>query len=203
MSTTVSELDQAVRVACDAHDYERAAMLVIRALGGDVVRVLHARLRHEQHTAEVFSLFTEDLWLGLPAFAFRCTVRAWVFTLARHAGHRFLDRELRPRRAELPLSEAPALAAEAARVRTATMAGLPTDADARLAAMRAELSEEDQLLLTLRVDRELEFAEIACVTLGDPDAPSAAHEREVARLRKRFQLVKERLRARWQSSRSE
>jgi RNA polymerase sigma-70 factor (ECF subfamily) len=197
--TAHSEFDRAVRAACEAGEVAHAATLILRSLGADVVRVLHARFGREELAAEVFSLFAEDLWVGLPSFAFRCSVRAWVFTLARHAGHRFLDRELRKRRAEVPLTGTSALWAEVARVRTETLASLPSDADARLAALRAELSEDDQLLLTLRVNRELEFVEIACVMLGDPAADPAAVRREAARLRKRFQLLKARLRERWRT----
>ena len=59
-------------------------------------------------------------------------------------------------------------------------------------------SPEDQELLLLRVDRELEFSEIAMILLSDGDSPDeAAVARESARLRKRFQLLKERLRKRW------
>jgi hypothetical protein len=67
----------------------------------------------------------------------------------------------------------------------------------RFADLRAELSPDEQELLTLRLDRELDFAEIALITLGDPEANPATVARESAKLRQRFQTLKERLRARW------
>ena len=48
----------------------------------------------------------------------------------------------------------------------------------------------------LRVDRALPWQDIARVTLGDEVVDELAHEREVARLTKRFQLLKEDLRRR-------
>jgi len=197
-SEAAAELERAVRVRCSAGDPQAAATSILEALGAHVVRVLHARFRDEQATAEVFSLFAEDLWLGLPKFRFECSLRAWVFLLARNAGSRYLSRELRRRRALVPLSQAPEFAAHAERIRTATLLQLTTPREVRLSRLRAELSAEDQELLTLRVDRELDFAEIALVTLGDQHAAPELLAREAARLRKRFQLLKERLRRRWQ-----
>jgi len=200
LSTTRSfELDRRVREAFDAGDLHAAAEHILDTLGGDLVRVIHARFRNEQITADVFSSLAEDLWRGLPGFTFRCSVRAWLFTLVRNAGNRHLDRELRRERAQVPLSDAPELRNAVGRARTQTLAGMPSDGAERLTQLRNELSEDDQLLLTLRVDRELDFREIAVVMLGDEKAERPEVVREAARLRKRFQLIKGRLRARWQA----
>lgn len=196
-TTRTFELDARVRRAIEADDFKAAAEHILSALGADLVRVIHARFRQEQLTAEVFSHVTEDLWVGLPQFAFRCSVRAWVFTLARNAGNRYLDRELRRQRGQVPLSQAPELANAVVRARTQSLSEVPSDASAWLANLREELSEDDQLLLTLRVDRALDFREIAIVMLGDADAERASVVREAARQRKRFQTLKERLRERW------
>jgi RNA polymerase sigma-70 factor, ECF subfamily len=198
-TTRTFELDTRVRRATEAGDLTAAAEHILEALGADLVRVIHARFRQEQLTAEVFSYVTEDLWVGLPRFAFRCSVRAWVFTLARNAGNRYLDRELRRRRGQVPLSQVPELMAALAR--TQSLTGVPSDASEWLASLRGELSEDDQLLLTLRVDRALDFREIAIVMLGDADAERASVVREAARQRKRFQALKQRLRERWQARR--
>lgn len=196
-TTRTFELDARVRSAIEAHDFKTAAEHILNALGADLVRVIHARFRQEQLTAEVFSHVTEDLWVGLPHFAFRCSVRAWVFTLARNAGNRYLDRELRRQRGQVPLSQVPELAHAIVRARTQSLHEVPSDASEWLASLRDELSEDDQLLLTLRVDRALDFREIAIVMLGDADADRANVVREAARQRKRFQTLKQRLRERW------
>ena len=83
-------------------------------------------------------------------------------------------------------------------VRTETRSFLRTNARTRLEEVRDELPEADRALLVLRVDRGLEWAELARVFLeGEGSVTDAAGlTREAARLRKRFQLVKERLRER-------
>jgi RNA polymerase sigma-70 factor (ECF subfamily) len=50
--------------------------------------------------------------------------------------------------------------------------------------------------LVLRVDRSLEWKEIARVTLGSESPDAADLVREADRLKKRFQLLKEELRRR-------
>jgi len=196
--TDDAEIDLRVRAQCEQSDYQGAATSLLTALGSDVIRFIHARFREEQVSAEVFSRFAEDLWLGLPKFRFQCSVRTWVFILARNAGSRQLNRELRKERLGVPLSAVPDLERHVQRIQTDTMLDLSTPREQRLANLRAELSTEDQELLLLRVDRELEFTEIATILLGEGDTPDeAAVARESARLRKRFQLLKERLRKRW------
>jgi RNA polymerase sigma-70 factor (ECF subfamily) len=80
-------------------------------------------------------------------------------------------------------------------VRTETLPFLRTQTKTRLQALRDELPEEDRMILVLRVDRRLEWTELGRVLAGeDEPLDEAAAVREAARLRKRFQLVKERLR---------
>jgi hypothetical protein len=62
--------------------------------------------------------------------------------------------------------------------------------------LREQLPLEDQTLLILRVDRQLPWRELALV-MHDGDAPAPeADQLEIvaARLRKRFQAVKDKLR---------
>lgn len=195
--TSATDLDRVVRGHCGAAEYQMAATALLGALGADVIRFIHARFRDEQASAEVFSEFAQDLWLGLPKFRFECSLRAWAFILARHAGNRYLQREVRKQRMQVPLSAAPELERQVQRIRTETLLNLSTPREQRLASLRAELSPEDQELLMLRVDRELEFSEIALVYLGGSEVGEEALARESARLRKRFQTLKERLRKRW------
>jgi RNA polymerase sigma-70 factor (ECF subfamily) len=189
-----STLDARVAAHCQAGNHQAAASAILNALGADVLRVLHARFRDEQTTGEVFSRFAESLWVSLPAFEFRCSVRAWVFTLARNTGSRYLQRELRRERARVPLSRVPALALAVDGVRTQTLTALRTESRDLVERAKSQLAEVDQLILTLRVDRELSFRDIALVLLEDVHADETSVAREAARARKRFQLVKERLR---------
>lgn len=188
------DLDERAQRLCAQGNYRDAATLMLSELGQDVIRVAHARLRDETATSEVFSQFATDLWTGLPSFAFRCSVRAWVFTIARNATHRYLERDIKRQRAAVPLSQAPELMASADSLRRSTLAHLRTENRDRVALLRSALSEEDQLILTLHVDRELSFREIAIVTLGSEDESEERVSREASRLRKRFQVAKDKIR---------
>jgi RNA polymerase sigma-70 factor, ECF subfamily len=65
----------------------------------------------------------------------------------------------------------------------------------RFQELRAQLPEADQALLILRVDRDLGWLELAEILLGPESDPTSEQlKTEAARLRKRFQLVKSRLR---------
>jgi RNA polymerase sigma-70 factor (ECF subfamily) len=66
----------------------------------------------------------------------------------------------------------------------------------RIAELRDSLEEEDRALLLLRVDRGLSWTDLVHVLHEGSEAPleGEAIKREAARLRKRFQIVKDRLR---------
>jgi RNA polymerase sigma-70 factor, ECF subfamily len=192
----LSEMDEQVKALCAVGDLAGAATLILTQLGPAVLGVIHGRFRDEQQSAEVFSRFAEALWLALPSFAFRTSVRVWVFTLARNAGHRYLDRELRRERRAVPLSALPQEVLGAARMtETRTLPHLRSESHARLDALRAALPEEDRTLLALRLGENMEYADIARVLLGEHAEDQAAVVREAARLRKRMQLLKRQFKA--------
>jgi len=178
-----------------AGDLRRATEDALRAYGPEVYGLLLSLHRDEDGADEAFSLFAERLFVTMGKFAFRCSMRTWVYMLARRAS-RDVRRSGGTRGARVPLSEASGLPALVAHVRTDTISlfrKATVDAFARL---RDELPEDDRTLLVLRVDREMEWDEVALVFLGDEVAPAANDvRREAARLRKRFQLVKGRLKA--------
>ncbi|MGN6107017.1 MAG: sigma-70 family RNA polymerase sigma factor, partial [Kofleriaceae bacterium] len=93
---------------------------------------------------------------------------------------------------EVALSEAPQDAL-VAQVRETTLVHLRTAVKDRMRALRDQLEPDDRTLLILRVDRDLQWREIAQVLLGD-QADAAELDRHAATLRKRFERVKQRLR---------
>jgi hypothetical protein len=80
-----------------------------------------------------------------------------------------------------------------ARVRSSTAMHLRTEVKSEVRRLRDELSDEDQLLLALRIDKRMEWRDIAAA-MGDGDLADAALGREAARLRKRYQLATDKLR---------
>jgi RNA polymerase sigma-70 factor (ECF subfamily) len=175
----------------EERDFEGAATRALEGYGPELFGFLVALLRNKQDAADVFSQTCEDMWVGLPRFEGRCSMRTWLYGLARHAAARFRRSPHRRAGRRVALSQVSHLAE---RVRTATLHYLRTDAKNRFAAIRDSLDDDDRTLLVLRVDRGMHWDEIARVLL--PDATDDVLNREAARLRKRFQLVKLEIRSR-------
>lgn len=175
-----------------------AATLVLRALGPEVYGFLLAALGRQSDAGEVFSLLSERVWKSIGDFRFGCSLRTWVYVIARNE----MSRLLRGMRRHEAGRETPSAIAEvAAAVRSATDSALKSAKVDKLLMLRDELSIEDRTLLILRIDRALPWDDIALATLEAEGAESAHPEdlkREAARLRKRFQLVKEKLRRRFE-----
>jgi RNA polymerase sigma-70 factor (ECF subfamily) len=188
-------LEERIRAALEAGDKKGAATALLEGYGSELLGFLIAHLRDRDAGTEVFSQFTEKLWGSLDAFQRQCSARVWAYMLARHAASDYV-RDVRRRRARLvPLSRAGPLSEIEQRVRTATLAALRTETKSRMVKLRERLPPDDQALLILRVNRRLEWKEIAQV-LGHAgeDAGDATIAKEAGRLRKRYQLVKDRLR---------
>ncbi len=187
------ELEQTIQEACQQQDWQAAATLALRGYGPEVLGFLIGLENSEQRGRDVFSTFCEDLWRGLPGFGWDCSLRTWIYCVARHACFREKRNERRRPRG-IPLSQAPAVAEIALQVRSGTHTFQRTEVKERVRRLREALPTADRMLLILRVDREMSWRDLARVVLGE--GPSAVElEREAVRLRKRFQLVKERLRA--------
>jgi RNA polymerase sigma-70 factor (ECF subfamily) len=190
-------LEQHIRAYGEAGDRERAAITIIEGYGHEVLGFLVAHLRDRDAASEVFSQFTEDLWRGLPSFRWQCSARTWSYALARHAASRYLKASRRRRRRQVSLSRVGPLSEIEARVRTATLTGARTTGSRiRLVEeLRQSLPPEDQTLLILRVNRKLGWKEIAQVMVYEGHVVAdAVLEKEAVRLRKRYQLAKDKLR---------
>ncbi|MBK9517868.1 MAG: sigma-70 family RNA polymerase sigma factor [Anaeromyxobacter sp.] len=174
-------LDDQVASLLERGQVGEAATAALTGLGPAVLGYLGS-LHDEDDARDVFSTFAEDLWRGLPGFRGECSLRAWAFRLAWHASARFRRDPFRRRGERLPSSAASRLAA--------TIAGaslLPGGRRDALRQLRQALDPEERTLLVLRVDRELEWDEVAAV-LSAEGAPV-----EAATLRKRFERLKGRL----------
>jgi RNA polymerase sigma-70 factor (ECF subfamily) len=194
-----SELEREVRAHLDAGDTRRAVGLVVERLGPQIRGYLRTLLI-EVDAQEAFSIFEESVLQALPRFRWECSLVAWAHQLAYHAAARIWRDPQRRREEPLPsvlsmLGPGPLQSEPGASGR-----------HEGLARLRAALSIEEQTLLVLRVDRELEWEEIAEV-LGpgpeDDDEPplppgggggARPVSRRAAALRKRFERLKARLR---------
>jgi RNA polymerase sigma-70 factor (ECF subfamily) len=187
-----AQIEARVNEALDAADYDLALTVVIRGYGGELLGFIESRVGSLDDAREAFGWFSEDLWRSLPSFERRCTLRTWAYALARNAASRFVARELSPRKRVVPLSRVSRLSllmlAESSRDSSQQQAD-------QITRLRAQLSEEEQLLLTLRVDRGLEWKDVArVITFGDGAVAEADLDREALRLRQRFHVLKAKLR---------
>jgi RNA polymerase sigma-70 factor (ECF subfamily) len=190
------DLEQTIRSRCEQGDWEAAATAALRGYGPQILGVLASLHRDEADAAEAFSIFSEDLWRGLRLFRWECSFRTWAYTVARNASQRHGKDQRRRKVRQVSLSDCPELLVLAEKVRTETLTYLRTETKTRVHELRQELSEEDRTVLILRVDRRLSWLDLARVMLGDEPVGDDALRREAARVRKRFQLIKERLIAR-------
>ncbi len=170
--------------------FERAATLALRGYGTEIFSLLAALHENEQDADDAFSIFCEHLWRWLPGFQGRSSLRTWAYKIARRASYRVREQKRAHREEPVTGGEFAELAAA---VRTSTWTQLRRERRTRLRELRRTLDPDDQVLLILRVERELDWKDLARVMKGDDELEDEALTREAARLRKRFQLVKDRL----------
>ena len=192
---TDATADAAARIVAlrDGGKVDEAFALALETFGDEIGGFLAARLLDGDRAADAFALFAEDAWRGLPGFRGEASLRTWLYVIARRAAVRVLRERARAAR-DLPLSQAGAVERLAAELRSATTRWRRTEVKDRLHALRAQLSDDERELLVLRVDRALSWEEIAGALELDAGDPRAL-KRQCAALRKRFERLKERIRA--------
>jgi RNA polymerase sigma-70 factor (ECF subfamily) len=172
---------------------DEAATHLFERYGSEVYGFLVNLMGNETAAGDVFSQVVEDLWAGLPRFRFRSKVRTWIYVLARNAAVRYRRSPWnRPGRRSGD-SRIDALLDVA---RSRTQPWQRTEIKDQFAALREALDPDDRVLLTLRIDRDLAWEEVARVMLDGDDPDQATLARETDRLRKRFSLLKQELRER-------
>ncbi len=191
-----AQLESRSRALCDEGDYAAAATALVRGYGPEILGFLAALHRSEDDAGQCFSEVSEALWRGLPRFGWDSSARTWAYAIARNVSSTFRRDRGRAARRVQPLSDSK-VQQVAQQVRTQTTPFLRTEEKTRLRALRDSLPEADRMLLVLRVDRGLAWNDLARILTdpqGDGSLEGQALAREAARLRKRFQLVKARLR---------
>jgi RNA polymerase sigma-70 factor (ECF subfamily) len=182
--------EEGIRAAHAAGDFARATTMALELYGRELSSFIAARLGMRAEAGDVFSTLTLDIWNGLPNFRFSSSFRTWAYTLARHAIIRHVKAPAERRRVDVstisPLAERLVI-----ETRAATETWRRTEVKDKVRELRERLSDEEQEILILRVDRAMAFDEIARVL--EPDLPSAELKKRAAALRKRFERIRERL----------
>jgi RNA polymerase sigma-70 factor (ECF subfamily) len=192
-----AQLEREVRERCERGDHAGAATALLQGYGPEILSFLMAIHRDPVETEDVFSEVAESVWTGLPRFAWESSARTWAYSVARHVSKTCRRNAARRDRRVVKWTGSD-FERVVAQVRTNTSAFLRTERRTRLQALRDSLAEDDRLLLVLRVDRDLSWKELARI-LSQTDADGAMDAeglaRVAARLRKRFQVLKDKLRA--------
>ena len=187
-----ADTEAKVQELCRAGQATAGVSLAVEAYGPEVYGFVVSRLRDESVAGDVFAQTCEDLCASIGGFEWRCSLRTWMYRLARSATSRYLRSPHNVAHRRTPLSQVSEIAD---RVRTRTRDYLRTEVKDQFAALCQELDPDDQMLLTLRIDRELEWNEVAQV-LSDGELADDELAQASARLRQRFKTVKERLKER-------
>jgi DNA-directed RNA polymerase specialized sigma24 family protein len=152
---TFAARSPAVRAALETHGAELFGFFIAALEEFELAREAYVAVR--QHVAN-----------ELGEFQGRCSLRAWLYGLAR--------RELKDRRLRKPRgrSDRPATVSRLARTPM-------DDLSAAIAAIRRTLTDEDRELFILKVDRGFDWLELAFTSLGERAEPAslAAEAREL------------------------
>ena len=184
--------EQLLRRAWEDGDLPAVATLALERYGPEILGVLAVQLRSTADAADAYSLFAEHLWRGLPGFQWRCSLRAWAHRVARNAAVRWATDGARSPERNLSMEQGGVFEV-AEQVRSSTLVHLRTEVKSEVRRLREALPHIEQMLLILRVDKAMEWHDVAAA-LADQDLDPDELERESARLRKRFQLVTKKLR---------
>jgi RNA polymerase sigma-70 factor (ECF subfamily) len=167
-------------------EIDRATEVAIRAFGPELLGWLRSILPTDDDAQDAFSRTSEELWRSLAKFDGRCSVRTWCYTIARRVAVKIRAQPRHTR--EVLVSTVPSVVGAVTHVLD-TMKMAQQRAVDVYAQIRAELSEEEQTLLVLRVDRGLSWKDIAQV-LADEAETDGDIQRRAAQLRKQFERVK-------------
>jgi RNA polymerase sigma-70 factor (ECF subfamily) len=184
-----SSLERDLQAHCQGGRYQDALELALRGYRGEIQSWLASVLRDRDAANDVFSAFCEDLWQGIATFRWECSFRTWAYCLARNAVRRW--QRSRGRMVYLGDRRELRLVQEA---RSLTEPWLRTEIKSGFARLRERLDPADSMLLTLRVDRQMAWDEVARILTDDPAPTTDAVRRRAAALRQQFQRLKARLR---------
>jgi RNA polymerase sigma factor (sigma-70 family) len=185
--------EQELRRAWNDGDFRAVTTLALERYGPEILGVLAVQLRSTADASEAFSMFSEALWAGVPGFQWRCSLRAWAHRIARHAALRWATAGARSPERNLSMEQGGVFEL-AEQVRSSTLVHLRSEVKSEVRRLREELPQTEQMLLILRIDKALEWTEIAAA-LADHDLLDPEElKRESARLRKHFQHVTKKLR---------
>jgi RNA polymerase sigma-70 factor (ECF subfamily) len=179
------ELEQAIATHLATGEHREAATVALKGLGPQILGYIHANLRDEDTTYDVFGQFSEELWKSIGTFRGESSFKTWAYKLVMHAIGRHRRDPYRRRGQAIETAEVSAIAMD---LRSKTPPFKRTEIKDKIAQLRESMEPADQTLLFLRIDQGLSWNEVADIVSAEGEAVDAAT------LRKRFERAKQRLR---------
>ncbi len=174
--------------------HNEAVTLVIESYRAELLGYMINIARDVHFSEDEFQSVCIKIWRGLPTFQWKSTLRTWVYRIARNE---FISHKRRVRSGQVERLQTQDLAQIPDRMlRTITREWQKTEARAWLWDRIRELPDDDQALLVLRLGSKMKWSEIVVVMLEEEDADEETRRRKVSSLRKRYERLKTKLRAR-------
>jgi RNA polymerase sigma-70 factor, ECF subfamily len=174
-------LEADIRQLADEGDTNGAMTIALRGYGPELLGFLTGLARDRDEADELFGALCEKLWRALANFRWDSTFRVWAYASARNE---FLNaRRFAHNKQKVPLDSRPEVEALVQQVRSTTPPYQRTDVKDAFAELRATLDPDDQMLLGLRVDRDLAWPEVASILGAEAPALRKRYERLTKRLR--------------------
>jgi len=181
-------VEQKLRECHEKGDFEGMATLAIRSYGEELFCYLIGLLQNDLDAEEVFAQTCYEMWGSLESFQWKSQFRTWVYAIAHKTGALFLRGKARWR--TVRLEDVPHIGKLVEHVRTQTRPYLRTDVKSGVSSLRQHLTMEEQVLLHLRIDRDMSWREVAEVTLAGDNREESELQRESTACRKRFERIK-------------
>jgi RNA polymerase sigma-70 factor, ECF subfamily len=176
------EVSSCVRSLIRKGDPQSAARQALYAYGAELFGFLIGVLDDVALARHVYADFGQRVGTEIEAFRWRCTLRTWLYGLAR--------RELRDRR--LRRHRTPALRSGSDPAVSLSVSRRRPELRSAISAIRRALTEEEREILILHVDRRFEWEELATTGL-DEGASRSELATESQRLQARMAAVLERV----------
>jgi RNA polymerase sigma-70 factor, ECF subfamily len=177
--------ERAVRAAMRAGAIGDAAQEALRLYGDEVYGFLLGVMDSSGAARDVYARVGERVARALGGFAWRCSLRAFLYAIARQEIGR--DDEGAAATGADPASCSVVLPDP-----TTTVPRRRVAVKAAIAALRSRLPREDRAVLILRIDRRFGWRDLAITSLGEGASPSDLSQ-ESHRLRERLQHIREEL----------
>ncbi|MCB9680662.1 MAG: sigma-70 family RNA polymerase sigma factor [Alphaproteobacteria bacterium] len=172
---------------------DAATVLVLETHGPGIFRMMRGVFHDEGLVDDLYQRFSVELWRSLPRFQGRSSVYTWAYVLARRTITWRLRTPHHRKEQRLDTAQERGLLADHW-TRTATPAWRRTEARSRFEELCETLPAEDRLLVMLRIGERMDWKQIVDVLDDDGARDAASRDKEAARLRKRFERVKLKLR---------